>query len=62
MGGIIRQHRQTDYAGNFIKKSSRRSKSSTLKSAFDNIEPYELTELGQSFVHYTMEEVVTKIE
>ncbi|WP_034257723.1 hypothetical protein [Altibacter lentus] len=62
MDGIIRQERVTDYAGNFIKKSTRRSKSSTLKSAFDNIEPYELTELGQSFVHYTMEEVVTKIE
>ncbi len=62
MDGIIRQERATDYAGNFIKKSTRRSKSSTLKSAFDNIEPYELTELGQSFVHYTMEEVVTKIE
>ena len=62
MDGIIRQERATDYAGNFIKKSTRLSKSSTLKSAFDNIEPYELTELGQSFVHYTMEEVVTKIE
>ena len=62
MDGIIRHERATDYAGNFIKKSSSRSKSSTLKSAFDNIEPYELTELGQSFVHYTMEEVVTKIE
>nr|WP_321233598.1 hypothetical protein [uncultured Psychroserpens sp.] len=60
--GIIRQERPTDYAGNFIKKSTRRSKSTTLKSAFDNLEPYELTELGQSFVHYTMEEVVTKIE
>ena len=62
MDGIIRQERPTDYAGNFIKKSTRRSKSSTLKSAFDEIEPYELTELGQSFVHYTMEEVVIKIE
>lgn len=62
MGGIIRQHRETDYEGNFVKKSSRRQKSSTLTSAFDNIEPYELTELGQSFVHYTMEEVVTKLE
>ena len=62
MDGIIRQERPTDYAGNFIKKSTRRSKSTTLKSAFDNLEPYGLTELGQSFVHYTMGEVVTKIE
>lgn len=61
MGGIIRQHRETDYYGNFIKRPTRSSKSPTLKSAFDNIEPYELTELGEKFVHYTMEEVVTKI-
>lgn len=61
MGGIIRQHRETDYNGNFIKKSNKSSKSYTLKSAFDYSEPYELTELGQKFVHYTMEEIVTKI-
>lgn len=61
MGGIIRQHRQTDYYGNYIKKTTRSSKSSTLKSAFDNEEQYELTELGSQFVHYTMEDVVTQI-
>ena len=61
IGGIIRQHRETDYYGNFMKKSTRSSKSLPLKSAFDYSEPYELTELGQKFVHYTMEEVVTKI-
>ncbi len=61
-GGIIRQHRETDYQGNFIKKSTRtRSKSTTLKSAFDDVDQYELTELGMQFVHYTMEEVVTQI-
>ncbi|SMG07936.1 hypothetical protein SAMN05661096_00096 [Marivirga sericea] len=63
-GGIIRQHRETDYYGNFIKKpSSRRSKSgsSSYKSAFDENDLYELTEMGQRFVHYTMEDVVTQI-
>src|SRR5690606_6648579 len=55
-GGIIRQHRETDYYGNFVKKpksKTSKSKSSILKSAFDDSEQYELTELGQSFVHYT---------
>lgn len=61
MGGIIRQHRQTDYYGNYIKKSTKSSKSGILKSAFDNQEQYELTELGSQFVHYTMQDVVTQI-
>ncbi|MFI5405473.1 MAG: hypothetical protein ACHQ1D_03050 [Nitrososphaerales archaeon] len=62
-GSVIRQHRQTDYAGNFMKKSQRRSANptATLKSAFDDQESYELTELGKQFVHYTMNEVVSRI-
>ncbi|WP_321997484.1 hypothetical protein [Draconibacterium orientale] len=62
MGGIIRQHRETDYFGNFVKKQTRKPNSGTLKSAFDDEEQYELTELGSQFVHYTMEDVVTRIE
>jgi len=61
MGGIIRQHRETDYYGNFVKKSTKRAKSGTYKSAFDDEEQYELTELGSQFVHYTMSDVVTQI-
>ncbi|MEL7122892.1 MAG: hypothetical protein ACFB0A_02725 [Croceivirga sp.] len=61
-GGIIRQHRETDYMGRFKKQSRRGSKSGTLTSAFDDEKQYELTELGKQFVHYTMEEVVTKIQ
>ena len=60
-GGLIRQHRETDYYGNYVKKSTKRSKSSTLKSAFDDSDQYELTELGRNFVHYTMQDVVTQI-
>jgi hypothetical protein len=62
-GSVIRQHRQTDYAGNFIKRPQRRSTmpSRTFKSAFDDQESYELTELGKQFVHYTMNEVVPQI-
>lgn len=36
--------------------------SNTFKSAFDDGEKYELTELGQNFVHYTMNELTNKIE
>lgn len=63
MGGVIRQIRQTDYNGNFIKKTRTKNSypSGTLKSAFDDDEHYQLTELGQNFVHYTMNELSSKI-
>lgn len=66
-GGVIRQARNTDHAGNFLKhqrnKPARESGASrTMKSAFEDSKPYVLTELGKQFVHYTMEEVVTQIE
>jgi regulator of replication initiation timing len=62
-GSVMRQHGQTDYYGNFLKKSPQKTGQTTrtLKSAFDNQEGYELTELGQQFVHYTMNEVVPRI-
>jgi hypothetical protein len=62
-GSVIRQHRPTDYSGNFIKKTTKRTRSSsnTIKSAFSDDESYVLTELGTQFVHYTMNEVVTNI-
>jgi len=61
IGGVIRQYRDTDYYGNFIKKTTPKSSSSVMKSAFDNEEPYELTELGKQFVHYTMTDVVPRL-
>jgi hypothetical protein len=63
-GGVIRQYRQKDYFGQFIKKAPQKSanRSLTYKSAFDGQEEYELTELGKQFVHYTMTEVVRKID
>ena len=65
-GGIIRQHREVDYYGNFIPKApQRRSKGSGPKaavSAFDEDEGYDLTGLGQQFVHYAMSELPLKIE
>lgn len=67
-GGMVRQHRETDYAGNFIAKPHRRGpplpKGSPrpMKSAFDDDEQYELTSLGIEFVHYAMTDVPPKIE
>lgn len=65
MGGIVRQHRETDYHGNFIakpRKKTRGSGSKVMKSAFDREELYELTELGQQFVHYAMTDLPPRIE
>jgi hypothetical protein len=66
-GSIIRQHRETDYHGNFIAKrpaSSRSQRGATrqMKSAFDDSEQYELTALGRAFVHYALSELTIKIE
>lgn len=63
-GGIIRQHREKDYAGNYIKKSRRRGSkgSGTMVSAFDEEEGYELTALGTQFVQYAMNELTLRIE
>lgn len=65
-GGIIRQHKETDYNGNFIINRTRTQakthiNSRVATSAFDNNEPYELTGLGQQFVHYAMTEKPIKI-
>ena len=64
-GGVIRQARDTNEAGQFLRKSNRRPRShapSTMESAFEDTKPYFLTELGRQFVHYTMNEAVTRLE
>jgi hypothetical protein len=63
-GRVIRQHRPTNNVGQFMKKQQvgRKSQpSAVMKSAFDDTEPYELTELGKQFVHYTMNEIVPRV-
>jgi hypothetical protein len=64
-GGIIRQHRETDYAGNFLAKrrgpSAPKGAAKVMKSAFDDEEQYELTGLGEQFVHYAMTNLPPKI-
>jgi hypothetical protein len=64
-GYVIRQHREVNYMGEFIKQP--RSKpnkfhSNTYISPFEDGKQYELTELGKQFVHYTMNEIVPRIE
>lgn len=65
-GGIIRQHRETDYSGNFIPKQPAKKApagaSKVLTSAFDVNDLYELTELGKQFVHYAMSDLPLKVE
>ncbi|WP_347888507.1 hypothetical protein ABHF54_01320 [Nitrosomonas europaea] len=66
-GGVIRQHRKTDYYGNFVAKSTQKKSparsggTKTLTSAFDEEDQYVLTELGQQFVHYAMTDLSLRI-
>lgn len=65
-GRVIRQERDVNQLGQFVRKRPRRTLkgqgATTMKSAFEDTEPYVLTELGKQFVHYTMNEVVTRVE
>ena len=66
-GGIIRQHRETDYQGNYLAKPSSRIRAPRqvgtrqMKSAFDDTDQYELTKLGQQFIHYAMTDLPLKL-
>lgn len=68
MGGIIRQHREKDVSGNFYGKTPQRRTTpprtgpKPMESAFDEEDSYELSELGQQFVHYAMTDLPLKIE
>jgi hypothetical protein len=43
-------------------RGAKRGSSDRMKSAFDDEDKYELTQLGQQFVHYAMTELPVKIE
>lgn len=64
-GHIIRQHRETDYMGNFLPKPTEKAPKGSgrkpLTSAFDNVDGYELTDLGRQFVHYAMNDLPLKL-
>lgn len=65
-GGVIRQERDTNTLGQFVRRTPQRSRKghapSTMESAFEDSKAYVLTEMGKQFVHYTMSEVVTRVE
>jgi hypothetical protein len=64
-GRVIRQDREKTYDGRFLKKRppTRQvsASSNTMESAFEDSKPYVLTELGKQFVHYTMNDVVSRL-
>ena len=50
-GRVMRQTRETDRAGNFLRKRTRSRQGQFVESAFDDKKPYALTALGKQFVH-----------
>jgi len=62
-GGVIRQERDVNSLGQYIRKKpmKRRGTPTTLESAFEDTKPYVLTKLGGLFVHYTMNEAVSRL-
>jgi hypothetical protein len=65
-GGVIRQVRDVNELGQFVRKTPKRTRRgsapTTMESAFEDTKAHALTELGKQFVHYTMSEIVTRIE
>ncbi len=62
LGGVIRQQRNVNDQGQFLKKSRKsRSQSNVMKSSFDDEDEQELSELGSQFIHYVLEDVVPQI-
>jgi hypothetical protein len=63
-GGVIRQERATTDDGQYVRQAHsgpRGRAAPVLESAFENTKPYVLTELGQQFVHYTMDDLVPRV-
>jgi hypothetical protein len=64
-GRVIRQHREKTAGGEFLKKQRRSVPkgyaSPVFKSSFDDEGPYELSELGNQFVHYVMTDIVPRV-
>ncbi len=64
-GGVIRQEKDVNQLGQYVRKRATKTRGvapTTLETPFEGTKPYVLTELGKQFVHYTMSEVVTRIE
>ena len=64
-GGVVIQEKDVNQLGQYVRKRPTRSRGpapTTMETPFEGTKPYVLTELGKQFVHYTMNEVVTRIE
>jgi hypothetical protein len=64
MGAIIRQPRESDAVGRFLRAApakSRRPASKVLESSFEDSKQQVLSEMGRQFVHYVMDEVVPRL-
>lgn len=63
-GRVIRQKRDINIQGQFLKKTPQPKGISTnvMESPFDTQDPYVLTELGSGFVQYVMNELTPQIE
>ena len=63
IGEVITQHKNINFDGSYLKnKPSKRSSTNTLQSPFEDTKPYVLTELGEQFVHYVMNDVVEQLK
>lgn len=64
MGGVVRQQRDVTSDGRFRTKKGQRSNTPTgiMKSSFDDHDELELSELGQQFVRYVLQDFVPKLE
>lgn len=64
-GGVIRQVRDVNESGQFVRKKPRNSRPGSapkvMESAFEDTKEYVLTELGKQFVHYTMNDVINRV-
>lgn len=61
-GRVIRQKRETNSQGQFLKKQRREVRQSDfMESPFDDEDLYVLTELGTGFVQYVMDELTPQI-
>lgn len=62
LGEVIQQYKESNDFGNYMKSNSaKRNKTNIRQSSFEDTKPYVLTELGKSFVHYVMEDVVLQV-
>jgi hypothetical protein len=65
-GHVLRQIRDTNAQGEFLKKSLRgrrtpTNRSSTMESAFEDTKPYELRKMGEQFATYVLNEAVPRM-